>query len=33
LPRRCYKNREDLKLALLDALNLRAAVNLSISYS
>ena len=33
LPRRCYNNRDDLKLALLDALNLIAAVTLPISHS
>jgi putative transposase len=30
LPRRCYKNRDDLKLALLDALNLMNALNIAI---
>jgi putative transposase len=30
LPRRCYNNRDDLKLALLDALNLINALNIAI---
>jgi len=33
LPRRCYNNRDDLKLALLDALNLMGAMNLAILHS
>ena len=32
LPRRCYKNREDLKQALLSALNLMNAIEISQSY-
>jgi putative transposase len=33
LPRRCYKNRDDLMLALLDVLNLMNAVNMAIPNS